>query len=454
MASAENEFGTKCSAEISKKLYLNVDTADVYFSFEIDGEEHSVPAHKNILSLGSPVFYAMFYGKMKETGTIKIVDASKDAFKDFLTIFYHDKVMFTNENVAELINLCNKYDVPEGLQICEQFLTRKTGVSDLCIDFSLAIKFNFNNLHKHCENRIRENAATVLKTDAFINSSKELLKLILEVDHLTCFEDDIFNACIAWAENIAGTSDRKVLRDALAECFYLIPFTTMPIDVFTSIMSANQALFTLDEVAAIIRRILTGKETQVSQKFCKTCKVVNIFDWNEGRLIKCTRDRFDEENVSECTISHHEYTSFSASKKVLLGGFRFLPFKNETSSGETLSATILVTKQHGAVCELLECNINFEVISNQMTSELLEIKLAKPIVVIPNMMYSIDVNFSINELNDQEMVDDWVYEGGRFSSELSSVIVDNDICISFHNHPNFPFGSEYSVITEFYFNRL
>lgn len=59
-------------------------------------------AHKNLLANTSDVFDAMFYGDLKETGDISIVDASDAAFEEFLQYFYQCKVKLTAKNIAEV----------------------------------------------------------------------------------------------------------------------------------------------------------------------------------------------------------------------------------------------------------------------------------------------------------------------------------------------------------------
>lgn len=88
----------------------------MHFVFEVDDVEKRVAVHKCILSAGSPVFHAMFYGKLKKNGDGKIGDASAKRFADFLS-FYLSEVKINKENVVEIMDLSNKYDIPEGTLI-------------------------------------------------------------------------------------------------------------------------------------------------------------------------------------------------------------------------------------------------------------------------------------------------------------------------------------------------
>lgn len=85
-------------------LYRDSKTADVHFKFESsnNGTATQIDAHKNLLAATSDVFGAMFYGELKETGDIRVVDVSDAAFKEFLQYFYQRKVKLSAENISEV----------------------------------------------------------------------------------------------------------------------------------------------------------------------------------------------------------------------------------------------------------------------------------------------------------------------------------------------------------------
>lgn len=70
-----------------EKFYLDSNTADLSFIFGAETNHfESVPAHRIILSISSPVFETMFYGSLKEKAKIPIIDATAEAFKEFSAI--------------------------------------------------------------------------------------------------------------------------------------------------------------------------------------------------------------------------------------------------------------------------------------------------------------------------------------------------------------------------------
>lgn len=88
---------------IGKNLYMNEETSDFHFIFEVTkGKYLRIPAHKLLLIAASDVFRTMFNGTWKEKNEVQIVDALPSAFKEFLQFFYTGRVRLTTENVAQV----------------------------------------------------------------------------------------------------------------------------------------------------------------------------------------------------------------------------------------------------------------------------------------------------------------------------------------------------------------
>ena len=100
------------------KFMLNNDLfSDVKFVVrKSHGESESkqvIPAHKFVLSIGSPVFEAMFYGELAETrDSIELPDCEYESLLELFRYMYSDEVNLSGSNVMGVLYLAKKYMVP------------------------------------------------------------------------------------------------------------------------------------------------------------------------------------------------------------------------------------------------------------------------------------------------------------------------------------------------------
>ena len=74
-----------------------------------DGESETmevIPAHKFVLSIGSPVFEAMFYGELAETrDSIELPDCEYESLLELFRYMYSDEVNLSGSNVMGVFNI-------------------------------------------------------------------------------------------------------------------------------------------------------------------------------------------------------------------------------------------------------------------------------------------------------------------------------------------------------------
>ena len=64
------------------------------------GESKKIPAHKFVLAISSPVFYAMFYGELAETkDSVEISDCDYESLLELFRFIYSDEATLTPDNV-------------------------------------------------------------------------------------------------------------------------------------------------------------------------------------------------------------------------------------------------------------------------------------------------------------------------------------------------------------------
>lgn len=252
--------GGYCNPNLTSKmnkLYLKTKLADVHFVFHDEDESERVPAHKMLLAIRSDVFEAMFFGEMKETGDITIVDASADAFKEFLQFFYLNKIDLTMENISDVVNLCKKYGIDECLMICEAFLKESLNIENVCSAYGLAILFDLDNLKSICKELIVEDTEAVFKSSSFLECHRSVLGHILMSNELSCSETMVLEACINWVKAASGRDEvtREMVQNHLNDLFYEIRFGSMNMKDFAALTGSYGKLFTLDEYQEIVQTI-------------------------------------------------------------------------------------------------------------------------------------------------------------------------------------------------------
>lgn len=238
-------------------LYQHERTADVFFIFE---DQLHVAAHKCILASDSVVFFRMFYGELKETGDIRIVDASRDGFVIFLESFYKSHMEITEENVAEIMYLGNKYDAKKCTKACDNFLTLVLRTENVLTILELSLKYNSEPLRQQCVKEIEKTGRVIIQMDSFYRSNRDVLKQILSTDFQGRNELTLFEACVAWAkqscqrENIDSIESSQ-LRLQLGDCFDFIRLYSMSPLQFVQFSSSFADILTKSELKEISKAI-------------------------------------------------------------------------------------------------------------------------------------------------------------------------------------------------------
>ena len=106
---------------------------DVVFRVEEEGEVGHIPAHKFLLAGASPVFRAQFYGPAKEhTAEVVIHGTTVKAFTTMMRFLYMDPhpaefslkdTASCPQSLCELVNLAEKYQVVDLLEVAKAALT-------------------------------------------------------------------------------------------------------------------------------------------------------------------------------------------------------------------------------------------------------------------------------------------------------------------------------------------
>lgn len=204
------------------------------------------------------VFKAIFYGPLKESNTVEIVDSNVSAFAEFLQFVYLPEVTLTIGNIKEIIRLADKYDMMDCFEAYATFLQSNLTTENMVWSYQLVITLKNTELLKFCEQHIENNTRKILRSALFLQCTHDMIDHILKLNMLECDEITFFNGCIEWAKSSCQKNDfdaniSENLRNQLNLCFNLIRFGAMEANEVAKLLQNNviKGLFTRDELAEI-----------------------------------------------------------------------------------------------------------------------------------------------------------------------------------------------------------
>ena len=209
--------------ERCKFMFNNELLSDVKFIVrdpEGGGESmKTIPAHKFVLAISSPVFYAMFFGELAETtNSINPSDCEYPSLLELFRFIYSDEVNLNADNVMQVLYLAKKYMLPSLADQCTDFLGKNLDASNVFHVLPEAQTYEEKNLVDKCWEVIDDEA---MKSDAFTTIEKSLLEELVERESLNVTEVELFKAVDCWArrecekKNLAveGSVKRKILGE-------------------------------------------------------------------------------------------------------------------------------------------------------------------------------------------------------------------------------------------------
>ena len=110
---ADDHWQTKCLtiSERTRFIFNNELLSDVKFIVPTSNSESEsqkmIPAHKFVLAIGSPVFYAMFFGK---SGVYSSEEKHQEVTNYYgFTVFFDDAVPVKQNNCYEVVSLVDGF---------------------------------------------------------------------------------------------------------------------------------------------------------------------------------------------------------------------------------------------------------------------------------------------------------------------------------------------------------
>ena len=222
---------TRCTiTERCKFMFNNELLSDVKIVVrDAEGGSESmkkIPAHKFLLAISSPVFYAMFYGELAEKkDSIAMSDCDYKSLLELFRFVYSDEVNLNADNVMQVLYLAKKYMLPSLADRCTEFLREKVDASNVFHVLPDAQRYEEKDLVDHCWEVIDKQTDEAVKSDGFVTIEKSVLEALVERDSLNVKEVELFKAVDCWASKecekqglaAEGSEKRRILGERIVK---------------------------------------------------------------------------------------------------------------------------------------------------------------------------------------------------------------------------------------------
>ena len=292
----------------------------------------AIPAHKVVLSICSPVFFAMFCGELAErSDTVDLPDCDYEGVLEMLRYVYSGKVELNENNVMQVLYVAKKYILPSLADECVRFLQENLRPGNVFCVQSIAQQFDEKVLVDQCWELIDRETEEALKSEGFASIERSLLEAIVKRDTLTIREVELFKAVDLWATkecerqevNADGNVKRKILGDKIVK---EIRFPVMEVKEFASVVTVCK-IPTPEEVINVMKHLNSVLTSPVGfpekQRF--------------GTNLSCLRFStviVDENDEWDYKIDEKECINFVIDKNIKLHGIRM--FGSEDSDYVTI----------------------------------------------------------------------------------------------------------------------
>ena len=254
MAAVEENWQMKLSTikERTTAIFDNELLSDVKFvvpASEAESETRkTIPAHKLVLAISNPVFYAMFYGQLAEAkDCVELPDCEYDSLLEFFRYLYSDKANLTGSNVMHVLYLANKYIVPSLAEKCSEYLRKNLSTANVFSILPHAQKFEDKDLEDRCWEVIEVNTEEAVTSDDFVTLERSLIESVVKRERLTIKEVDLFKAVNRWATKESerqgitadGESKRRIIGEDTVKA---IRFPVMSQKEFVSVVFDSRIL--------------------------------------------------------------------------------------------------------------------------------------------------------------------------------------------------------------------
>ncbi len=316
------------------------DVSLVVRASSVEGESKkskmAIPAHKLVLSMCSPVFFAMFYGELAERSvSVDLPDCEYEGVFEMLRYMYSGEAKLNENNVTQVLYVAKKYTLPSLADECVRLLGKKLDSANVFCVLSHAQQYDEKILVDQCWKVIDSETVEAVKSEGFATIERSLLEAVVKRDSLTIKEVELFKAVDVWATKECerqgltpdGNAKRRILGERIVE---QIRFPAMEQTEFADVV-LDREILTPQEVFNMVKHFNSVSASPVGFKGIKRV----------GTLRSCFRFGYV---IRECCSGKgcNECLYFHVNKDIMLHGICL--FGSENSENEL---TLTVKEIHG-----------------------------------------------------------------------------------------------------------
>ena len=176
---------------------------------EVEGQTFS--AHRCVLAASSRFFYGLFTTDMKERATphVTLKGIAASVMEEVLSYLYTGEIEVDVSNAEDLITSANYLLLPPLKNIACKYIERNMTASSSIYNYLFAEKYECPKLRNYARELIKQNFATVAKSNDFRRLSYEHIKELISSDDIVIqAEEDVFEVIMDWIAEDQGNRDK------------------------------------------------------------------------------------------------------------------------------------------------------------------------------------------------------------------------------------------------------
>ena len=249
-------------------------THDVTFKTSDGG---SVSGHRAIVAAGSPVFHAMLYGNMKESGEkeIHLPSVDTETFKTLLSFIYSGKMEVDSKNFLSIIDTAHYFNIATLENKSFDLIATSLDIENCCAIATFAYNKMFDSLLEKSLTFMYSNAYTVIKNIAFKNLPSELMLRFCQSSDLCVKEMHLFLAVVEWCQYQQNKLSDDTIKNVLQQIRYPLISTSDLISKVRPTKVADSVLYTAALKFHLIQKY-DGPKIQLVRRKLLDFKTVNL----------------------------------------------------------------------------------------------------------------------------------------------------------------------------------